>query len=223
VRSVPFWDQPHDDSPLNSARPSRPSGFSTKVPRVQARLDPRAPFVLDVRELGRRPGTMLTSTRTVVAPSGLGLDVIGVPEGTDLTLDVRLESVQEGVLVTATVDGRLVGECVRCLDRLERQFETDVQELFLYRERVEAEGTDDDEGFVLEGDFLDLEPAIRDAVVTGLPLTPLCSDDCPGLCVQCGARLADDPEHTHDTVDPRWAALQDLGASASQEHDEKES
>ena len=57
----------------------------------------------------------------------------------------------------------------------------------------------------------DLEPVLRDAVVLALPFQPLCRDDCPGLCAECGARLADDPDHGHgDAVDPRWAALQGL-------------
>ena len=60
---------------------------------------------------------------------------------------------------------------------------------------------------MLEGDLLDLEPQLRDAVVLALPFTPLCEDDCPGLCVECGARLADDPDHQHEEpIDPRWAA-----------------
>ena len=68
-----------------------------------------------------------------------------------------------------------------------------------------------DETSRLEGDLLDLEPLLRDAVVLALPFQPLCQDDCPGLCVECGARLADDPDHGHETqIDPRWAALQGL-------------
>jgi uncharacterized protein len=52
---------------------------------------------------------------------------------------------------------------------------------------------------------------LRDAVVLALPFQPLCQDDCPGLCVECGARLADDPDHRHeDPTDPRWAALAEL-------------
>ena len=50
-------------------------------------------------------------------------------------------------------------------------------------------------------------------MVLALPFQPLCQDDCPGLCTECGARLADDPDHRHEEpVDPRWAALQDLAA-----------
>ncbi|MCW2914010.1 MAG: hypothetical protein JWN52_2078, partial [Actinomycetia bacterium] len=63
----------------------------------------------------------------------------------------------------------------------------------------------------LEGDFIDLEPVLRDAVVLALPLSPLCRDDCPGLCSECGVKLADaGPDHRHDAVDPRWAALQGI-------------
>ena len=60
---------------------------------------------------------------------------------------------------------------------------------------------EDDEVSKLEDDLLDLEPLLRDAVVLALPFQPLCEDDCPGLCVECGARLADDPDHAHEAAD----------------------
>src|SRR3954463_4742666 len=86
---------------------------------IMIRLDPRSPLVLDTRELGRRPGTMRKVRRTIDAPAGLGTDVIGVPEGSDLELDLRLEAVMEGILVSGTIRGGTVGECVRCLDMVE--------------------------------------------------------------------------------------------------------
>jgi uncharacterized protein len=47
-------------------------------------------------------------------------------------------------------------------------------------------------------------------VVLALPVAPLCRPDCPGLCVECGERLADlDAGHSHQMLDPRWAALAD--------------
>ncbi len=144
-------------------------------------------------------------SRTVPAPADLGLDVVGVPEGEDVELDMRLESVMEGVLVSGTAHAPLAGECVRCLEDFEGDFEATFQELYVYP------GEDADEGTPrLEGDLLDLEPVLRDAVVLALPLQPRCREDCPGLCVQCGVRLADDPGHRHELTDSRWAALQDL-------------
>jgi uncharacterized protein len=183
------------------------------------RLDPRAPLVVDTRDLGRRAGSMSELDRTVPAPADLGVaGVISVPEGPDLHLHLRLESVVEGVLVTATARAAVSGECGRCLEPLAREVEASFQELYLYPDQHD----DDEEAERLEGDFLDLEPALRDAVVLSLPLQPVCRDDCPGLCSHCGARLADDPEHQHDEVDPRWAALTNVLGSPA-EPTEKES
>ena len=169
-----------------------------------SRLDPRAPLVLDTATLPRSPGQMRTLSATVPAPEDLGLDVISVPARSDLQLDLRLESVMEGVLVTGTVSAAAHGACVRCLEPVEQPLAIEVQQLYAYPGAASA---DDDETPQLEDDLVDLEPVLRDAVVLALPLQPLCRDDCPGLCATCGARLADDPEHHHDQLDPRWAAL----------------
>ena len=177
-------------------------------------LDPRAPFVLDTRELGRRPGSQREVSLTEAAPAELGIEVLTVPEGSPIHLDLRLEAVMEGVLVTGSAEADLVGECVRCLEPIEDNVDVRFQELFVYEEKSVEFGDDsDDELDVrrLEGDLIDLEPLLRDAVVLALPFQPLCSDDCPGLCPECGERLADDPDHGHaEPIDPRWAALSDL-------------
>jgi uncharacterized protein len=176
------------------------------------RLDPRAPLVLDTRELGRRPGSERRLTLTAPAPADLGIEVLRVPEGSPIEFDMRLEAVVEGVLVTGTAEAGLAGECVRCLEEISSRMTADFQELFVYDgEDSAGEETEDGETSRLEGDLLDLEPVLRDAVVLALPFQPLCQDDCPGLCTECGARLADDPEHSHEEqIDPRWAALQQL-------------
>ena len=177
--------------------------------------------MLDTRELGRRPGSQRRVSLTAEAPAELGIEVLGVPEGSPVDLDLRLEAVMEGVLVTGTASADLEGECARCLEPIEDHITIDVQELFLYDDTRDAtEHGDDEETDVrrTEGDLIDLEPVLRDAVVLALPFQPLCQDDCPGLCAECGARLADDPDHRHDApVDPRWAALQDLGAEIPDE------
>jgi uncharacterized protein len=195
----------------------RPGAKPSPSKECTIRLDPRSPFVLDTHELGRRPGEMRKVQRTSPAPADLGTDVIGVPPGSDLTLDLRLESVLEGVLVSGTVRGLAVGECVRCLEAVELDVEADIQELFAYPGRAHEE--DEDEIREIEDDLINLEPAIRDSIVPALPFQPVCQEDCPGLCSECGARLADDPDHRHEVVDPRWAALTSLNDT----HDEKES
>ena len=184
---------------------------------MHTRLDPRSPLVVDTRELGRRPGTMRKVHRTIAAPAGLGTDVIGIPEGSDLELDLRLEAVMEGILVSGTVRGRAVGECVRCLDPVEDEIEADVQELFVYPGRT-PDGEDEDELRELVDEMIDLEPVLYDTLVPALPFQPVCRDDCPGLCSECGARLADAPGHTHESADPRWDALQELLAQNEHGH-----
>jgi len=172
------------------------------------RADPRSPFVIDVRELGRRPGSMKRYRRSVPAPADLGLEFIGVPEGAPLAVDFRLESVTEGVLVTGSAAGPLSGECGRCLDPFSDELVVDFCELFAYRNSATDETTELDEVHRLDGDYLDVEPVVRDAVVLALPFTPLCRPDCAGLCPTCGQRLDDMPiDHAHEVLDPRWAAL----------------
>ena len=163
--------------------------------------------MLDTRELGRRPGSQRQVKRTVPAPADLGIEVLRVPEGSPVELDLLLEAVMEGVLVTGAAYAGLDGECARCLEPINDELEARFQELFVYAEN-QTSHDEDDEVSRLEGDLVDLEPLLRDAVVLALPFQPLCEDDCPGLCTECGVRLADDPDHTHEApIDPRWAGL----------------
>jgi uncharacterized protein len=168
-------------------------------------LDPRAPLVLDTLELGRRAGSMVKRHFTVPAPAELGTEVIGVTEGDDLELDLRLEGVIEGVLVSGVAIALATGECARCLQPISQQMEVDFQELYEYPDAV-----NDEDSLRLEGDLLDLEPVVRDAIVLALPLAPLCKDDCRGLCSQCGVDLNKELNHQHDNVDERWQALKGL-------------
>ncbi|MFC6082064.1 YceD family protein [Sphaerisporangium aureirubrum] len=169
-------------------------------------LDPRAPWVISTHDLGRRPGSMRRLSPVLPAPVNLSVDMIGVPEGADIELDIRLEAVMEGVLVTGTARAPLSGECSRCLDPLTSEIEVGFQELYFYS----AEDAAEDDS-LLDGELLDLEPIFRDAVVLALPLSPVCGEDCPGLCVECGTKLAEaGPDHRHDLTDARWAALQGL-------------
>lgn len=174
------------------------------------RLDPRLPFIVTTKGIKRGPGEMRTLRRRVPAPTELGLEMTHVAEGAQLDLDLRLESVSEGVLVSGTVTAPIVGECARCLDPIDDVLTVDLQELFAYPDSITEDTTDEDEVHRLVGDLLDLEPVVRDAVVLGLPFSPLCQPDCAGLCPECGQRLDDLPgDHSHDQIDSRWAGLAD--------------
>lgn len=146
----------------------------------------------------------------VAAPSDLGVALIGVQEGSDVELALRLEAVYEGILVSGTAAVDVVGECGRCLDPLGYDLEVDIQELFFYEGNVPKAEEGEEEQYRVDHDLIDLEPVLRDAVVTMLPFQPVCREDCQGLCSECGARLEDEPGHHHEVLDPRWAALADM-------------
>jgi uncharacterized protein len=152
-----------------------------------------------------------TVKRVVPAPADLGVELIGVPEGADLDLDLRLESVSEGVLVSGTISGPVKGECGRCLREIDDSVVVNVQELYAYENSTTDTTTDEDEVGRMQDDLIDLEPALRDAVVLTLPTNPLCREDCPGLCPECGVHWDDLPaDHSHQQIDPRWAGLSQL-------------
>lgn len=146
--------------------------------------------------------------RTAPAPDGWRVELIGVPAGGDVRLRLRLESVMEGVLVTGDLDVPVTGSCARCLEPIEDTLHLDVQELYAYEGSTTEATSEEDEVRRIDGDFLDLEPLARDTVVLNLPLAPVCTEDCAGLCVDCGQRLDDLPaDHHHEVVDARWAGL----------------
>lgn len=166
----------------------------------------KTPYTIDVYDLMHRPGEMRERAVDIVVPEGFGNAMIGVKVGSELQVDLRMESLHDGILVSADIAGTAAGECGRCLIEMEQAVEVEIQELFAYSS---------DEAFEYEvhEDTIDLEPVIRDAVVLSLPFQPVCQEDCLGLCPQCGVRLLDNPGHEHENpVDPRWAALGSLAA-----------
>jgi len=170
-----------------------------------------SPLTFSMRDLSRRPGAQHTVSLKFPAPVVLGTDVIGVPVGGDVELELSFESVSDGIWVSGTVTAQAVGECGRCLDEVRLDVDAPVQGLFMYPDsQREADEDESEDVFEFDGETIELQELVRDAVATSMPYTPLCSEDCPGLCDQCGARLVDNPDHKHEVVDPRWSALQDL-------------
>ena len=173
--------------------------------------------MFSTRELGRGAGAMREYSREIPAPDGdarFGLDSIHVPPGRTIALDVRLESVTEGVYVSGRATAPLVGECARCLDEIVDEAVVEIGELFAYPDSVTDATTDADELPRVQDDRVDVEQTVRDALVLELPLAPACREDCPGLCPECGQKWADlPPDHGHETLDPRWAALRERSSS----------
>ena len=158
------------------------------------------PFVVEVAALRRQPG----SRRRVVTASGRfsSLEVSGsaFDPDEDVVFDAVLESVTGGILVSGIVRAPWQGECRRCLELATGMIEAEICELCV-------EHVDDEESYELAGDLLDLAPLARDACILELPLAPLCSTDCRGLCPSCGANRNLEPCGCGVSSDPRWASL----------------
>jgi uncharacterized protein len=132
----------------------------------------------------------------------MGQGAATVPAGEVIEINLRLESVHEGILATGEVDSKAKAECSRCLEPLNLEVEVDFQELFAY-------SLEQEDDFLVQDEKIDLEQAITDAVVLSLPFKPVCSQDCLGLCSECGMKLAEDPEHVHQAqIDSRWSELE---------------
>jgi uncharacterized protein len=161
------------------------------------------PLVVGVAELLRRPGSTRDELREAVLED-LSTSTAVVPDGAPITVEVRLEAVNEGIVAKGTVSAPWTSECRRCLRPIESVLVADVLEVY---EDSPVEG----ETSKLDHDRIDLEPLAREAVLLGLPLAPLCQDDCLGLCAECGAdRNAGDCGHTVEVVDDRWSALSQI-------------
>jgi uncharacterized protein len=168
-----------------------------------------SPYALRVRDLARRPGEMREHTLDIEVPDAMGAGVIAVREGSSMHLDVRLEGLHEGVLVSGHASAEAFGECSRCLIEISEPVEVDFAELFAY-------DASEDFDFFVHDDHVDCEQVVRDAVVLALPFQPVCRPDCPGLDPVTGERLADIGEpRAHEVLDPRWAALSSFTQSGS--------
>jgi uncharacterized protein len=206
---------------MPAAVPHRSGALSSGHRPHEDRRPSANPWKIDLRELGRRAGSLQEMDRTAPAPADWRVELIGVPAGADVDLHLRLESVMEGVLVTGDLEVPVVGSCARCLEPIEDTLQLDVQELFAYAGSTTEATSEEDEVRRIEGDFLDLEPLVRDTVVLSLPLAPVCTEDCGGLCVDCGQRIDDlPPDHSHEVIDPRWAGLTERFASSPGTPDE---
>lgn len=135
-----------------------------------------------------------------VAGSVIAADALAVAEAT-------LDSVDGGIEVSADVAAPWRGECRRCLVPVSGEIRTHVRELY----RSHGHGQEDEETYPLSGEVLDLLPLVRDALILELPLAPLCTDGCRGMCPTCGADLnAGTCGCAPESADPRWAALDAL-------------
>lgn len=167
-------------------------------------------FRFNTHDLPRRAGEMKQYQLTIDLQEPIGIDVIAVPKG-PLELDLKLESVAEGVLATGEFEVIAKGECIRCLDPVEIEIDKSFQELYSYKPNPDLSEEEQADQLLMDGDYIDLELPIRDGIVLSLPINPVCTDECEGLCPECGLKWSELPmDHAHEQVDPRWSGLKGL-------------
>lgn len=182
-----------------------------------------SPWAVNIAQVASRPGQAQQVEAVMPAPSGVGDEYFGVPEGRDTTVTGRVESLSEGLLFTGSAITRVEGSCSLCLKDLSGEWTVTLSGYFPYdaaahEAAAKQDDSLDDEGedtYPLDesGTVMDLESLLRDSLVVSLPAQALCRPDCRGLCPECGANLNDDPGHHHEPKGTMWnsdlAALRD--------------
>jgi uncharacterized protein len=165
------------------------------------------PWLVPVTALRRAPGTRREERRSGQVGE-LKVAASVVPADAIANADAVLDSVLGGIEVSADVSAPWTGECRRCLTPVSGEIRAHVRELYRPRDRGDD---DDEETYPLSGEMLDLAPLVRDALILELPLAPLCSEQCRGICPTCGADLnLGGCGCAAEAADPRWGALDAL-------------
>lgn len=97
----------------------------------------------------------------------------------------RVSRTPQGILVQGEFEGFAQAECVRCLLEFSQKLRAAFDELYAFDKRSITES-----GLLLPEDAnIDLEPLVREYLLIEFPISPLCSEDCKGLCLLCGQNL----------------------------------
>lgn len=192
-----------------------------------------SPWAVSVAQVASRPGQSKEIDATFPAPSSIGDEIVGVDEGTDVSVVGSFDSIVDGLILNARISAPVHAECTRCLKPIQRDWTVNVTSFFPYEDKsaagkggkagkngkeeevdiIAGEDEAEDTYPLLDGGaWADLEALLRDTLVEELPLQPLCKPDCKGLCSQCGIDLNENPDHQHDMTDIRFAALEGLKA-----------
>jgi uncharacterized protein len=167
---------------------------------------PTAPFTVSVFDVSHRIGEEREVHLDETLAERWGEGVAYVDKGETVGIDLRLEGLHDGILVSADIDATATGECVRCLENVSVPVQVEFQELFAYSPTEELE-------FSVHDNHVNCEQLVRDAVVLSLPFQPLCDEDCLGLDPETGEKLTEPRAQDATTIDPRWAALEALAST----------
>jgi len=150
--------------------------------------------------------------QTVGASRDFTFDVPDIYLEPDLDLGnlngtARVSRTAQGLLVQVKMHATLHTECVRCLTEFEQALAIDFTELYAFSRK----STTDSDLILPENAHINLAPLVREYMLLDIPIKPLCTPDCKGLCPTCGENLNEiQCGHQPETIDPRLAVLKSL-------------
>jgi len=114
--------------------------------------------------------------------------------GDSVTWSLELRRIAGAVEVSGEVSGEVTLQCYRCLEDFSYPFSLELREHALWLSGGPGEEAEEiSPDYVVTDGMLDMEPVLRDAIALAFPVRRVCSEDCKGLCVKCGANLNLEP------------------------------
>lgn len=212
-----------------SKKDSTPSSHRTTEPRhvmgtEQVATPGSSLWHVPTAELLKHPGTTKKINLNFPAPNGIGDEFYGVHPDSSIVVKGSFDTLTDGILFNGQATAYITGSCARCLKDISEEKTVDITAFFPshispnFSEKGHIEETfenlqdeaEDVYPLIGNGDFADMEPLLRDSFAEIMPLTPLCSPTCKGICDQCGVSLAQNPGHYHKVTNPCWDVLKDF-------------
>ncbi len=148
-------------------------------------------FLIDISDLvDKRISQKEVHMKEELAPIKRGDEELSFYKPVEL--DIILENILEGVLAKGSIQTEILTICSRCLNKVYLDLQLDIEEVFV-KSKKQAEvlmGKEEaEEVYFITDTKIDLEPAVYQAILLALPIQPLCSEACKGLCPKCGQNL----------------------------------
>lgn len=166
---------------------------------------PHTPFTVVVSDLLGHTG----ARRTERLSGPLEIDLDQVATAGPAEAEINLEAIADGLVARGAAEVPVVLRCNRCLTEVDHLAQASITQA--YGGLASSDSSDDDIMGIEADGSIDLEPVLHDELSLSIPLVPLCSSTCAGLCPTCGTDLNKDPcaGHPEESSSP-FAALQGL-------------
>ena len=151
---------------------------------------------------GKNGESLDVSLRTT--PLAIGFDNDEIVISSDIDICVKITNESENYLTDGTITFYAEGSCARCLKRFCSKYVIEFNEVFAY-------DGDGENIYLIRDNVANLTKVIYENIVLNVPVKLLCSDDCKGLCTECGVDLNSDCcKCASEAINPQFAKLAKL-------------